>query len=101
MPVQSAIEAAESAVRELTDTMTRVSAEQCGLDPRAGRFYISDDAIIVDTSARSLEYYGGFEYVDDYSKTVIGQFTIYTSDDDRVQEAIDAYNESLEEATEE
>jgi hypothetical protein len=63
-----------------------------GLDPRAfgSRFYYNYDCIIIDISARrSLDYYGGFEYIDsDYIRTY-GDFVIYSAEADRVQEVID------------
>ncbi|HCI72490.1 MAG TPA: hypothetical protein DHV30_18620, partial [Balneola sp.] len=46
----------------------RVSAEAVGLDHRAGYVFVSIEEgwiAAVAGNVRSLEYYGGFEYVDD------------------------------------
>jgi len=69
--------------------MERVSADKLGLDIRAGRVYIDrDERVIVSDNARSLEYYGGFEYIDKECKTQIGDYTIYM-ECDRVADCFD------------
>ena len=44
-----------------------VGARDAGLDYRCGRVYISVDEnwIAVEGSTRSIDYYGGFEYIDE------------------------------------
>ena len=84
----------------------KVGAKQLGLDPRAGSAYIlgdSDDgAVIVDGgSSRLMDYYGGFEYVSRDCIIKVGELTIYTSEDERVVEALEALAESDEEEAEE
>ena len=72
----------------------RVSAEAVGLDHRAGYLFVSTDEgwiAAVAGNVRSLEYYGGFEYVDD--KLSIGEITFYSSDSSRVADAIEYYND--------
>ena len=72
----------------------RVSAEAVGLDHRAGYVFVSTDEgwiAAVAGNVRSLEYYGGFEYVDD--KLSIGEITFYSSDSSRVADAIEYYND--------
>ena len=72
----------------------RVSAEAVGLDHRAGYVFVSTDEgwiAAVAGNVRSLEYYGGFEYVDD--KLCIGEMTFYSSDSSRVADAIEYYND--------
>ena len=71
----------------------RVSAEAVGLDSRAGYVFVSTEEgwiAAVAGNVRSLEYYGGFEYVDD--KLSIGEMTFYSSDSSRVADAIEYYN---------
>jgi hypothetical protein len=87
------IEDAEQAVREwLNENAELVSADRVGLDRRAGSVWVSKDAIIVESYGRgSLEYYGGFEYVDKECRTQVGSLTIYYSEDDRVQDCIDRF----------
>ena len=76
-----------------------VSAEQLGLDPRAGySLCVVNDAIFVQAYvAGSLEYYGGFEYIPAECKKAIGDWKIYlTSGEDgcRVQECLDRLQEN-------
>ena len=73
-----------------------VSAEEVGLDRRAGYVIVSwkERWIAVQTHAtRSIEYYGGFEYIDHENKTVLGGYTFYDDGSDRVDECIDYYAE--------
>ena len=72
----------------------RVSAEAVGLDHRAGYVFVSTDEgwiAAVAGNVRSLEYYGGFEYVDD--KLSIGEITFYSNVSSRVADAIEYYND--------
>jgi hypothetical protein len=91
-PIADLIEEIEDRMTEIVGNLTCVSADKIGLDYRAGRVYVSHEGIIVDGgSRRTLEYYGGFEYVDrDYVKE-IGGFTFYSRDDDRVEDAVSYY----------
>ena len=71
----------------------RVSAEAVGLDHRAGYVFVSTDEgwiAAVAGNVRSLEYYGGFEYVD--NKLSIGEMTFYSSDSSRVADAIEYFS---------
>ena len=77
-----------------------VNAEQLGLDYRAAStVWIDDDALIVLKSQdRTLQYYGGFEYIDSEYRMEVGKYVIYTSESSRVRDCFDCYEESLEEA---
>ena len=68
-----------------------VRADEIGLDPRAGRVFVTKDAIVVSGRTGPIEYYGGFEYVDETNTATVGAFTIYFSNDERVEKAIDYY----------
>mgnify|MGYP003657756582 CR=1 FL=1 len=74
-----------------------VDARDAGLDYRSGRIYISVDEnwIAVEGSTRSIDYYGGFEYIDEGAKTVIGRYTFYEGECDRVRSAIEYYEQNL------
>jgi hypothetical protein len=87
------VENAERAVREwLNENAEIVRADVFGLDPRAGHVWVSESAIIVESySQRSLEYYGGFEYVNKECRTQVGGLIIYYADDERVQDCIDCF----------
>jgi hypothetical protein len=72
--------------------MRRVSATELGLDQRCGFAYVDEDmeAIVVDDArARSFNYYGGFEYINDEDKRQLGDYTIYFSTSDRVRDALE------------
>ena len=94
-----------SALRELLSEMNskveglideefrEVTPKEIGLDSRAGyRFFINEDYIAVSRgNRRSLDYYGGFEYVDEEHVTVLGDMVFYSSDDERVQGHLDEF----------
>ena len=68
---------------EYIDGMTEVLPQDLGLDQRAGyRLFINKEAIAVPAQdARNLQYYGGFEYVDKAYRTELGDWVIYSIDD--------------------
>lgn len=80
--------------------MTPVYADRSiGLDMRCGPVYINEDCIAVDTfRAGSLEYYGGFEYVDKEYRHEAGGYIFYLAEDDRVRGHIERWIESKEAA---
>jgi hypothetical protein len=72
--------------------MRRVSATELGLDQRCGRAYVDDNMeyIVVDSgNARSYNYYGGFEYIDDEDKRTLGDYVIYLNTSERVSDALE------------
>ena len=94
-----------SALRELLSEMNskveglideefrEVTPKEIGLDTRAGyRLFINEDYIAVSRgNRRSLDYYGGFEYVDEEHITVLGDMVFYSSDDERVQDHLNEF----------
>ena len=79
----------EKMERFVNNDMMRVCASELGLDERCGYVYVNDDCIIVEQCfAQRLDYYGGFEYVDNDFKLRIGDFVVYMNEDNRVLEAI-------------
>lgn len=76
---------------EFIEGMFEVTAEDLGLDPRAGhRLLVGQGCIAAPVARRgALDYYGGFEYVDSDSIMVIGSWVIYSGSDSRVARAID------------
>lgn len=85
--------------RKVAD-MDHANARQLGLDPRCGRLYVNQDCIIVssESAARTLEYYGGFSYIESEHKVQIGDYTVYLRDNgNRVEEAIDNFYEEVNE----
>lgn len=68
-------------------TWDRCSAAELGLDPRShyGALYYSRAGVAVQGSTRSLDYYGGFEYVTGDDRKEIGPWTVYLSSSERVR----------------
>jgi hypothetical protein len=88
-------------VTELTDsyigTMERVPANRLGLDPRCGKLFVSPDCIgVYKENDRSLQYYGGFEYIEKEYRHEMGDFVFYAYTAGRVQDCLDYYLESVE-----
>ena len=77
--------------------MRRVSATELGLDQRCGFAYVDEDmeAIVVDDArARSFNYYGGFEYINDEDKRTLGDYVVYFRTNDRVNDALECLMEA-------
>tara|TARA_B100000674_G_C37542903_1_gene779221 strand:+ start:310 stop:639 length:330 start_codon:yes stop_codon:yes gene_type:complete len=72
-----------------------VGARDVGLDYRCGRVHISvEEDFVAVNGIYSIEYYGGFEYIDSDYKTTIGHITFYSGEHSRVRDAIDYYKEN-------
>ena len=72
--------------------------EELGLDFRCGRILISvDEGFVAACSPRSIEYYGGWEYIDSEFKLDAGDYRFYDREADRVDAVIRYYRELLEE----
>ena len=73
--------------------MDQATASDLKLDDRAGnRLWVSKDCLIVRKFRNgSLRYYGGFEYVDESSIAIIGDYVIYLASDERVQKHLNRY----------
>jgi hypothetical protein len=85
--------------RNVRDNFEMVSADKLGLDIRAGyKMFVNEDAIAVAKhNDRTLQYYGGFEYVDSEYRVEMGDFVFYMCDDERVRGHIEQfYCEQLE-----
>jgi hypothetical protein len=79
--IYDAVVSAEQSIDLLLQELKPVSLEEAGLDPRCGWGWILDDAIVVEGGAYRLDYYGGFEYIDDDFVQQIGRFKIYMVDE--------------------
>ena len=77
----------------IKEEFREVSAEDVGLDPRSAyKMFINEDYIAVfKGTRRTLDYYGGFEYVDEEHVTVLGDYVFYSSDDERAQGHLDEF----------
>ena len=83
----------EELVEDFLADSEEVRPEQLGLESRAGwGLRVHSDYIAVPSSGKkSLEYYGGFEYIDEDYRMVIGDWTFYLSEDGRVQTHLAQY----------
>ena len=73
--------------------MRREPASRLGLDDRWGMLYVDEDCIVAYTGSR-LDYYGGFEYIKEgEGRVTVGEFTFYTTDHDRVRDALECLME--------
>ena len=73
-----------------------VGARDVGLDYRCGMVYVSvaDDFVAVSGGSSSINYYGGFEYIDSDYITTIGHMTFYSGETSRVEDCIRYYIEN-------
>lgn len=67
-----------------------IKPEVAGLDKRAGyKLFITEDVIACRVNDdKALQYYGGFEYVEQDYRSVMGGYVFYSVDDERVHEHI-------------
>ena len=71
--------------------------EELGLDFRCGRILISvDEGFVAACSPRSIEYYGGWEYIDSEFKLDAGDYRFYDREADRVDAVIRYYRELVQ-----
>ena len=77
----------------IDEEFREVTPKEIGLDSRAGyNLFINEDYIAVSKgNRRTLDYYGGFEYVDEEHVTVLGDMVFYSADDERVQDHLDEF----------
>ncbi len=88
----------EAQIRRTVAALPEVRAQDLGLDRRSAcTIWVDEDVIIVTKNEdRTLRYYGGFDYVDKNARMECGDYVIYTSDDSRVADCLDFYNETEE-----
>lgn len=81
------------AEEQLNDAPITRDLRALGLDPRAAyQLWIGQDFIAVRSSDdRSLQYYGGFEYVDKEFRVECGEYVFYSTDDNRVYDHHERY----------
>jgi len=71
--------------------------QELGLDFRCGRILISvDEGFVASCNPRSIEYYGGWEYIDSEFKLDAGDYRFYDSEADRVDAVIRYYRELVQ-----
>jgi len=68
------------------ENATPVKPSALGLDERCyTTLYCSSEFIAVKGPTRNLDYYGGFEYIDDEDRRQTGSYTFYLSSSERVR----------------
>ena len=100
MHAEDLIAKVNNTVQEYIDGAVKVEAETLGLDKRCYGLYVAEGAIIVSkNNDRTLQYYGGFEYVDKEYRCEIGDYVFYLADRGctRVADCIERYMVSKEE----
>ena len=77
----------------INEEFREVKPKDVGLDVRSGYcLFINEDFIAIrKCDRRPLDYYGGFEYVDEENATVLGDYVFYSADDERVQDHLDEF----------
>jgi hypothetical protein len=70
--------------------------EGMGLDPRAlyNGWYNDDCLVILARNRRTLDYYGGFEYIEEEHVSCFGDYVIYSGEHSRVSEVLDHLSRS-------
>lgn len=80
----------------LENNAQEVAAENVGLDRRCGNIWICDDCVVIPRHMKgTVEYYGGFEYIDPSYVSQVGDWVVYFTEggDDRVQDCINRFSE--------
>jgi predicted methyltransferase len=74
---------------KLAEQFQLVSADKCGIDPRAAyKIWANEAGVIIHKSdMRTFNYYGGAEYVD---SNRVGDYVFYDARDRRVADWLDA-----------
>ncbi len=85
--------------RNIRNQFTQVPASDLGLDNRCGRVMVDvvDEVIAVPNhNIRMLDYYGGFEYITEGDgRITVGDYTFFTSDNERVNDCFNALRDSI------
>jgi hypothetical protein len=97
------IEEVDALARHQIEQMERMRPEDLGLDNRAAwRLWVDSTCIAVKLdNDRTMQYYGGFEYVPEDNRKVIGEFVFYLIEGDegncsRIEGCIESAREALE-----
>ena len=95
------IDAVNEVVERNIRKFDQVPASDLGLDIRCGRVLVDmvDEVIAVPNhNIRMLDYYGGFEYIKEGDgRVTVGDYTFFTSDNERVNDCFEALRDSIDE----
>jgi hypothetical protein len=95
------IDAVNEVIERNIRKFDQVPASDLGLDIRCGRVLVDivDEVIAVPNhNIRMLDYYGGFEYIKEgEGRVTVGDYTFFTSDNDRVNDCFKSLRASVDE----
>jgi hypothetical protein len=95
------IDAVNEVIERNIRKFDQVPASDLGLDMRCGRVLVDivDEVIAVPNhNIRMLDYYGGFEYIKEgEGRVTVGDYTFFTSDNERVNDCFEALRDSVDE----
>ena len=95
MILQDIIDEANTEFERALMELPHVRADKLGLDSRCGFVYVSEQESLIiaeGSNVRSLDYYGGFEYVNEEARQSFGRWTLYYGDEcERVQSALNRF----------
>jgi hypothetical protein len=82
----------------IDDEFRSVKPKEVGLDVRTTyELFINEDYIAIrKDNRRSLDYYGGFEYVDEEHVQEFGDYVFYHAEDERVADHLAQYYQDQE-----
>ena len=94
------IDAVNEVIERNIRKFDQVPASDLGLDMRCGRLMVDmvDEVIAVPNhNIRMLDYYGGFEYIKEgEGRVTVGDYTFFTSDNERVNDCFEALRDSVD-----
>lgn len=100
MSVLDIVLEAERLIKERLNDLPKIGGKEVGLDPRCGKFWIdveNREIIVNEVFVGTLDYFGGFQYITDTNdRTICGKYTIYGGYNERVEDAVDHYEEHYE-----
>ena len=91
MNLENLLDRVNDLILTKVSNMRKFTADEVGLDYRCGSVWVDAECVItLKGNDRSLQYYGGFEYVDNqYDRTEFGQYVVYsTEEDERILDVI-------------
>jgi len=83
---------AEDLQEEIVSGCILTNAEELGLHPRCGELWVCPEFIATNRRGE-LDYYGGFEYIEDQYVIQIWGLTVYSKEASRVSELLQVYTE--------
>jgi hypothetical protein len=79
----------QEALAALSDSLDLERLENHTLDRRVGPLWTDPErTMIASINRRTLDYYGGFEYIDPEYIVEVGEWTCYSREHGRVDEAL-------------